>query len=78
MRVDRINIVGGELGFVNQAAKPEYRLYLADAELTLEHYSNQLRDGPASLAIQGKFMGTGDDTDLTAPCGLRRTRQTLN
>ena len=59
VRVDRINIVGGELGFVNQAAKPEYRLYLADADLTLERYSSRFRDGPASLAIQGKFMGTG-------------------
>jgi uncharacterized protein DUF748 len=60
VRVDRISIVGGELGFVNQAAKPEYRVYLADADLTLERYSSQLRDGPASMMIRGKFMGTGE------------------
>lgn len=60
VRVDQIHIDGGELGFVNQAAKPEYRVYLADADVTLEHYSNQLRDGPASMLIRGKFMGTGD------------------
>ena len=60
VRVDRISIVGGELGFVNQAAKPEYRVYLADADLTVERYSSRFRDGPASLAIQGKFMGTGE------------------
>jgi hypothetical protein len=60
VRVDRISIVGGELGFVNQAAKPEYRVYLADADLTLKRYSTRFRDGPASLAIQGKFMGTGE------------------
>jgi hypothetical protein len=63
--VDRINVTGGELGYVNQATKPEYRLYLADADVTLEHYSNQLREGPASMAISGKFMGTGD-TQISA------------
>jgi hypothetical protein len=60
LRVDQIGITGGELGYVNQATKPEYRLYLADADVTLEHYSNQLREGPASLVIRGRFMGTGD------------------
>ncbi|HKY70536.1 MAG TPA: DUF748 domain-containing protein [Nitrospira sp.] len=60
VRIDRISIVGGELGFVNQAAQPEYRVYLADADLTLEQYSSQLRDGPTSMMIQGKFMGTGE------------------
>jgi len=60
VRVDRVAIVGGELGFVNQAAKPEYRVFLADADLTLERYSSRFREGPASLAIEGKFMGTGE------------------
>ena len=60
VRVDRISIVGGELGFVNQAAQPEYRVYLADADLSLEQYSSQLRDGPMSMMIRGKFMGTGE------------------
>ena len=60
VRVDRISIIGGELGYVDGAAKPEYRVYLTDADLTLERYSSRLSDGPASLAIQGKFMGTGE------------------
>lgn len=65
VRVDRIGISGGELGFVNQAATPEYRVYLTDADLTVEHYSSQLRDGPASMDVRGKFMGTGD-TQISA------------
>ena len=65
VRIDRISIVGGELGFVNQAASPEYRISLTDADLTLEHYSTQLREGPASMVIRGKFMGTGD-TQISA------------
>ena len=60
VRVDRISILGGELGYVDQAAKPPYRIYLTDTDLTLERYSSRLSDGPASLAIQGKFMGTGE------------------
>jgi Domain of Unknown Function (DUF748) len=71
VRVDEITIDGGELGFVNQAAKPEYRVYLADADVTLEHYSNQLREGPASIVIRGKFMGTGD----TQISGIMRPSQ---
>jgi hypothetical protein len=60
VRIDEIRIDGGELGFVDQATTPEYRVHLADAHVTLQHYSNQLREGPASLLIRGKFMGTGD------------------
>jgi hypothetical protein len=65
VRVDQVRIDGGELGFVNQAATPEYRVYLTDAEVTLQHYSNQLREGPASMALHGKFMGTGE-TQISA------------
>ena len=65
VRVDQVRIDGGELGFVNQAATPAYRVYLTDADVTLEHYSNQLREGPASMAIHGKFMGTGE-TQISA------------
>jgi hypothetical protein len=60
VRVNEVRIEGGELGFVNQAVTPEYRLYLADSHVRLNHYSNQLREGPASLVVTGKFMGTGD------------------
>ena len=65
VRIDRIGIFRGELGFVNQAATPEYRVYLTDADLTLEHYSSQFREGPASMIIHGKFMGTGE-TQISA------------
>jgi hypothetical protein len=64
IRIDEIKIVNGELGFVDQAAKPEYRVFLTHAEMSLENYSNQLRDGPASIILRGKFMGTGE-TDIT-------------
>ena len=59
VRVDRIKIVGGELGFVNQAAKPEYRLYLADADLTLEHTATSFAMGPRPWPSAGNSWGPG-------------------
>jgi uncharacterized protein involved in outer membrane biogenesis len=58
--VDQIRIDGGELGFVNEAATPQYRIFLTDADVALEHYSNRFREGAASMVIRGKFMGTGE------------------
>ncbi len=64
VRIEEIKIVNGEVGFVNQATKPEYRVFLAQADLSLEHYSNQFREGAASIMLRGKFMGTGE-TDVS-------------
>jgi len=60
IRVEEITIVNSEFGFVNQAAKPEYRVFLADAEASLRHYSNRLQEGAASMQLRGKFMGNGE------------------
>ena len=64
VRIEEIKIVNGELGFVNQATNPEYRVFLTNTDLSLENYSNQLREGPASILLKGKFMGSGE-TDIT-------------
>ena len=64
VRIDHIKIVNSEVGFVNEATTPRYRLCLTDAEIDLENYSNQFRDGAASFNLKGKFMGTGG-TDIT-------------
>lgn len=60
VRVEDIKIVNSEFGFVNQAAKPEYRVFLADAEAGLQHYSNRFQEGAASMQLRGKFMGNGE------------------
>ena len=64
VRIDQIKIVNSEVGFVNEGTAPTYRLYLTNAEIDLENYSNQFRDGAASFNLKGKFMGTGG-TDIT-------------
>jgi hypothetical protein len=64
VRIDQIKILNSEVGYVNEATTPGYRLYFTDAEIDLENYSNQFRDGAASFYLKGKFMGTGG-TDIT-------------
>jgi Domain of Unknown Function (DUF748) len=59
LRADQLRIVQGTLGFVNRAARPEYRLFLDEAEVHLQNFSNQLTEGTAVAKVTGRFMGTG-------------------
>ena len=49
----------GQIGFVNQAAKPPYKVFLSGTKLQLENLSNHFKEGPARARITGKFMGSG-------------------
>ena len=64
LRIERLEVVKSTFGFMNQAAKPAYRLELTDTNLTLEHLGNQGRDGPAVARLTGQLMGRGE-TRLT-------------
>jgi hypothetical protein len=44
---------------VNRAARPEYRLFLDDAEVHVQNFSNQLTEGTAAAKVTGQFMGSG-------------------
>jgi hypothetical protein len=59
LRIERLEVVKSTFGFVNQAAKPAYRLQLTDTNLTVEHLSNQRQDGRAAVRLQGQLMGSG-------------------
>jgi hypothetical protein len=48
LRVDQLRIVRGTLGFVNRATRPEYCLFLDDADVHLQNFSNQLTSGHGS------------------------------
>jgi hypothetical protein len=56
LKVDRIAVTGGELGLVDRARSPGYRVYLDHADVTVDHLSNQ---GPAEVRVTGRFMGSG-------------------
>jgi hypothetical protein len=64
LRIERLEVVKSTFGFLNQAAKPAYRLQLSDTNLTVEHLGNQRRDGPAVARLTGQLMGRGE-TRLT-------------
>ena len=59
LRADQLHLVRGTLGFVNRATRPEYRLFLDNAEVHLQNFSNQLTEGTAVVKVTGRFMGSG-------------------
>ncbi len=56
---DELSLTGCTLGFVNEAARKPYRVFLSDADFRLNNFSNQFSRGPAKVKLQGKFMGSG-------------------
>jgi hypothetical protein len=65
LRIERLDVVKSTFGFVNQAARPPYRIVLTDTDLSLEHLGNQRSHGPAVARVRGRLMGSGE-TRITA------------
>ena len=59
IRIDQAKILNSELGFVNYATNPQYRVFLTEASLAMENFSNQLTEGTAFVKVAGQFMGSG-------------------
>lgn len=59
VKVDKVQVRKGQLGYINRAAKPAYRLYFTDTTLEVHNFSNHLEDGVARGRATGKFMGSG-------------------
>jgi Domain of Unknown Function (DUF748) len=62
MRLDRLLLTDGQVGFVNRATKPPYRLYVDRANLEILNMSNRiasLRSKGAVFRLRGRFMGGG-------------------
>lgn len=62
LRVGRLQVTGGTFGFVNRAAQPDYRVFLTGTRVDLRNLSNHFVDGPASIRLTGRFMGSGETT----------------
>jgi hypothetical protein len=60
VKIEKAVIKNSEFGFVNQAAKPPYRVFWTKGEMQLNNISNQFTEGTGMMKIKGKFMGTGD------------------
>jgi Domain of Unknown Function (DUF748) len=59
LKVNEVEVRKGQLGYVNRAAKPPYRVFFTDTTLAIENFSNHLKDGIARGKVQAKFMGSG-------------------
>jgi len=62
MRLDRLLLTDGQVGFVNRATKPTYRLFVDHARLEVLNMSNRiasLRSQGAVFRLSGRFMGGG-------------------
>jgi hypothetical protein len=60
--VERARLVGGELGVVDFAAKPPYRVFVKDVRVDLRDFSNQRSDRSGNAHITGRFMDSGPAT----------------
>ncbi len=60
LRVDHLALENCDVGFVNKAKTPGYRVFLAPVTLRVENYSNGFAAGPAKVSLKGKFMGAGE------------------
>jgi hypothetical protein len=59
LRLDRLKLTDCTIGMINRKADPSYRVFLADTDLNLTNLSNRFKEGPASAALTGRFMGSG-------------------
>ena len=59
LQVDNLTLSHSQIGFVNQSAKPSYRLFLTDVNLGLKNLSNQSGQGRTEVHALGAFMGSG-------------------
>ena len=59
LKVDQLNVRRGQIGYVNRAAQPAYRVFFTDTALEVKNFSNHLKDGVARGQATGKFMGSG-------------------
>jgi uncharacterized protein DUF748 len=59
IRVVRLRLLGGELGLVNRAKDPPFRIFLDGLDLNVTDFSTGPGSTPAHALLTGRFMGTG-------------------
>ncbi len=59
LKAKQLRITNGTFGFVNKEKSPEYRVFLANTNLTLQNFSNQKSEGLGTATLTGRFMGSG-------------------
>jgi hypothetical protein len=54
-----MKLTDATVGFRNKDATPNYRVFIANTNLTIENFSNQKSEGYGHAHLTGRFMGTG-------------------
>ncbi|TGU74757.1 DUF748 domain-containing protein [Geomonas terrae] len=65
LTVEHFSLTDANIGFLNDYGGKKVRLFLSDANLYLDNFSNQFSKGPARAKLSGRFMGSGV-TEATA------------
>lgn len=58
--VHRGEITDATIGFVNRSSNPQYRVFISQLNVQVDNYSNRLEKGSADVALNGRFMGSGE------------------
>jgi hypothetical protein len=59
VKIDQLRLRNGQIGYINRAAKPAYRVFFTNTTVEIQNFSNHLEDGVARGRATGKFMGSG-------------------
>jgi Domain of Unknown Function (DUF748) len=59
VKVEHGRILNSEMGFVNKATDPDYRVFLSEIDMDMRNMSNRLEEGTGVVKVTGKFMGSG-------------------
>ncbi len=54
-----MTLTDATVGFVNKDRTPNYRVFIANTNLTIENFSNQKSEGYGQARLTGRFMGSG-------------------
>ncbi|MBU5635436.1 DUF748 domain-containing protein [Geomonas sp. Red69] len=65
LTIEHFILTDANVGFINDYGGKKVRLFLSDANLYLDNFSNQFSKGPAKARLSGRFMGSGV-TEATA------------
>ena len=59
VKIEHGKILNSEMGFVNTATSPDYRVFITEMNVDLDNLSNRLEEGTGVVKVTGKFMGSG-------------------
>lgn len=62
LRLDTLKLTNSQVGFLNEATKPSYRVFMTKVDLKLENLNNQAGHGKSPFQAHGAFMGSGPTT----------------